>query len=149
VNVVPIHQRARATKNVAWHTDGSLALRTAPSPTSYGGLVGDRGGAPESAARAAVMIARGLLEVLSGWRPPSQLARWTSAQLQYDLERRAPRRPTGQRQQLMRVRLRTETPGVTEACALTRDLTRDRVRVMALRLELRGEHWIITRLSAG
>jgi hypothetical protein len=87
--------------------------------------------------------------VLSGWRPPSQLCRWTSAQLQYDLERRAPRRPTGQRQQLLRVRVTESAPGVAEVCALTKDLVRGRIRVMAMRMELRGEQWILTRLSAG
>lgn len=133
----------------AWHTDGALALRTGFPPAGEPRLVSKMDGVPEGAARAAVLVARALLEVLSGWRPPGQLCRWTSAQLQYDLERRAPRRPTGQRQQLLRVRLAQPSPGVAEACALTRDLVRGRVRVMAMRMELRGEQWIVTRLTAG
>ena len=151
----PISASASPPQRGAWQTDGALALRTPPPsphrPAAAAGarLVDAAADVPDAAARAAVLVARGLLEVLSGWRSPGQLARWTSASLQYDLERRAPRRPTGQRQQLLRVRIAQQAPGVSEACALTRDLVRDRVRVMALRLELRGEQWIVTRLSAG
>jgi hypothetical protein len=148
VSAIPLRGATRAPESVAWHTDGALALRAAPRPERPP-LVDAADGVPQGAARAAAVVARGLLEVLSGVRPPSQLARWTSAQLLYDLEQRAPRRPTGQRQVLLRVRLSQPAAGVTEVCALTRDLVRDRVRVMALRLELRGEHWIVTRLSAG
>src|SRR5262249_52009651 len=112
---------------------GPHTAKTTPGPGAGPAVLGARP-AIASAARTAVTVARGLLEVLSGWRPPSQLSRWTSAQLQYDLERRAPRRPTGQRQQLLRVRLTEASPGVAEACALTKDLVRDRVRVMAMRM---------------
>ncbi len=133
----------------AWQTEGSLALRAGAAAPATAMPVAPHAIEPNGAARAAAFMARGLLEVLSGWRPPSQLCRWTSAQLLYDLERRAPRRPTGQRQQLLRVRVTEPSPGVAEACALTRDLVRGRIRVMAMRLELRGEHWILTRLSAG
>jgi hypothetical protein len=133
----------------AWQTDGALALRIGPPLSGESRLLSHADGVPEGAARAAVVVSRALLEVLSGWRPPGQLCRWTSAQLQYDLERRAPRRPTGQRQQLLRVRLTQPSPGVAEACALTKDLVRGRVRVMAMRMELRGEQWIVTRLATG
>jgi hypothetical protein len=154
--VIPIGpRRAQAPRadppggSGAWQTDGALALRIGPLPAGESRLVSQADGVPQGAARAAVVVSRALLEVLSGWRPPGQLCRWTSAQLQYDLERRAPRRPTGQRQQLLRVRLTQPSPGVAEACALTRDLVRGRVRVMAMRMELRGEQWIVTRLVAG
>lgn len=133
----------------AWQTDGALALRVdLPAPAGPA-LVTTGVAAPSGVARAAEVLARGLLEVLSGMRPPSQLCRWTSSALLYDLERRAPRRPTGQRQQLLRIRVAEQAPGVAEACALTKDLVRGRVRVMAMRMELRGEQWIVTRLSAG
>ncbi len=154
--VIPIEpRRPRAGRSVrrptsdTWQTDGALALRTG-SPVSADHWIADPpSDSADEAARTAVVVARGLLEVLSGWRPPSQLSRWTSAHLQYDLERRAPRRPTGQRQQLLRVRLSEPSPGVAEVCALTRDLARGRVRVMAIRMERRGGQWIVTRLQAG
>jgi Family of unknown function (DUF6459) len=141
--------RAPAAASGAWQTDGALALR-ADTPSPAGPALASQGAeAPDGAARAAVVLARGLLEVLAGIRPPGQLCRWTTSALLYDLERRAPRRPTGQRQQLLRVRVTEQAPGVAEACALTKDLVRGRVRVMAMRMELRGEQWIVTRLSAG
>jgi hypothetical protein len=137
-----------AATSGAWQTDGSLALRLDAAPAGPA-LVTHGALAPSGAERAALVLARGLLEVLSGMRPPGQLCRWTTSALLYDLERRAPRRPTGQRQQLLRVRVSQQGPGVAEACALTKDLVRGRVRVMAMRMELRGEQWIVTRLSAG
>ncbi len=141
--------RAPVGRGGAWQTDGALALRTdIPSPATPA-LVSHGAEVPGGAQRAAVVLARGLLEVLAGIRPPGQLCRWTTSALLYDLERRAPRRPTGQRQQLLRVRVTEQAPGVAEACALTKDLVRGRVRVMAMRMELRGEQWIVTRLSAG
>jgi hypothetical protein len=141
--------KAPVAPSGAWQTDGALALRVeVPAPIDPS-LVPQGAEVPPGAARAAVVLARGLLEVLAGLRPPSQLCRWTTSALLYDLERRAPRRPTGQRQQLLRVRVTEQSPGVAEACALTKDLVRGRVRVMAMRLELRGEQWIVTRLSAG
>jgi hypothetical protein len=106
-------------------------------------------GPSDDAARSAVIVARALLEVLSGWRPPSQLARWTSYALQQDLERRVPRRPAGNRLHLLRVRVSEPTEGVAEVCALAKDLTRRRVRVIALRMEQRSDGWVVTRLQAG
>jgi hypothetical protein len=133
----------------AWQTEGSLALKSGAPAEGEGGMVDPSADAADGASRAAVMVARALLEVLSGWRPASQLSRWTSISLQHDLERRAPRRPTGHRQHLLRVRLSEPALGVAEVCALTKDVTRGRVRVMAMRMELRGQQWVVTRLQAG
>jgi hypothetical protein len=137
----------------AWQTEGALALKTDSAPREDPWTVNP---APDvaadvldSATRAAVMVTRALLEVLSGWRPAGQLMRWTSISLQEDLERRAPRRPTGHRQHLLRIRLTEPAPGIAEVCALTKDVTRGRIRVMALRMEMRGEQWIVTRLQTG
>jgi hypothetical protein len=133
----------------AWHTDGALALKD-ETPLRWEGWAAQPSTDPaDDAARAAVMVTRGLLEVLSGWRPATQLMRWTSVSLQEDLERRAPRRPTGHRQHLLKIRLSEPAPDVAEVCALTRDVTRGRIRVMAVRMERRGQHWIVTRLQAG
>ncbi len=87
--------------------------------------------APEPAgppvARTAVIVVRALLEVLQGWRPVSQLARWTSHPLQIDLEDRVPRRPTGTRLQLRRLRISEPAAGVAEVCALADDPIRQRI----------------------
>ena len=133
----------------AWQTEGTLALKLDTATREERWTVERPADSTGSAARAAVMVTRALLEVLSGWRPAGQLMRWTSVPLQEDLERRAPRRPTGHRQHLLRIRLSEPAPGVAEVCALTKDVTRGRIRVMALRLELRDQQWIVTRLQAG
>lgn len=132
-----------------WQTDGTLALKGGASGRSTRWAVDQPADSADGTTRAALMIARALLEVLSGWRPASQLARWTSVSLQDDLERRAPRRPTGHRQHLLRIRLSEPSPGAAEVCALTKDVTGGRVRVLAMRMERRGEQWIVTRLQAG
>ncbi len=150
--VIPLAGRrlsAAAVASAGYHaldTDGSLALKavapiikTLPAP------------APPSTdtTRTATIIARALLEVLSGWRPPSQLMRWTSFSLQQDLERRAPRRPSGIRLQLVKVRVNEQPGGAAEVCALARDPGKGRVRVLALRMERRADSWVVTRLQAG
>jgi hypothetical protein len=140
---------ARKPAGDAWQTEGALALKTDVPLRDDRWSVEPPVDAAAGATRAAVMVTRALLEVLSGWRPASQLMRWTSVSLQDDLERRAPRRPTGHRQHLLRIRLSEPAPGVAEVCALTKDVTRGRIRVMALRLERRGQQWIVTRLQAG
>ena len=127
-----------------YQAEGSLALKVGSPMDADTGCPGN-----ENVRRNAVIVARALLEVLSGWRPASQLARWTSFALQQDLERRAPRRPTGTPLQLLRIRLNVQGPGIVEVCALAEDTLRKRVRVIALRLEQRGDGWVVTRLQAG
>jgi hypothetical protein len=138
--------------SAGYRAAGNLALKSAELARSPRTPRTPRtpGAEPSSgAARSAVIVARALLEVLSGWRPASQLSRCTSYTLQQDLERRAPRRPTGNRQQLLRVRVSEPTADVAEVCAITHDLARKRVRVMALRMEHREGRWVVTRLQAG
>lgn len=121
--------------------DGALALQ----PTLP---LLDLPPSPPPPGRTAVIVVRALLEVLQGWRPVSQLARWTSHPLQLDLEDRVPRRPTGTRLYLRRLRISEPASGVAEVCALAEDPARQRMRVMALRMEVRGDAWIVTRLEA-
>jgi hypothetical protein len=128
--------------------DGALALK-APFPCPAEPLLPLPAIPRPEAARTAVIVARALLEVLSGWRPANQLARWTSYPLQQDLERRAPRKPTGARLQLRRIRISEPDIGVAEVCALADDPAQQRVRVIAMRLEDRQGEWILTRLEAG
>ncbi len=123
--------------------EGALALKAAPQPD---GLLAPNG---VSAERSAAIVARALLEVLSGWRPASQLTRWTSHSLQQDLERRAPRRPIARRQRLIKLRISAQAPGIAEICAISHDPGRGRIRVIAFRLEAREAGWIVTRLQAG
>ena len=145
--VIPLKARRSASgpSSAIYQVEGSLALKAAglpieqiADPTSTDGV-----------ARTAVIVARALLEVLAGWRPATQLARWTSYTLQQDLERRAPRRPTGSALQLLRIRVHEQSPGIVEICALAEDTTRRRVRVVALRLERRDADWLVTRLQVG
>jgi hypothetical protein len=149
---VTARQRARfpdPTPAGAWQTQGALALKPDAAIEGERWTLDPPAESADGATRAAVVVSRALLEVLSGRRPASQLSLWTSGSLQQDLERRAPRRPTGHRQQLLGVRLTEPSPGIAEVCALTKDLTRGRVRVMAMRLERRHQLWIVTRLQIG
>lgn len=148
--VVPLASQKRPGQAVRlssarFQLDGALALKSTTAPAAD---VPGRGSG-ESVARTAVIVARALLEVLTGRRPASQLARWTSYPLQEDLERRAPRRATGSCLKLHRVRVREQAPGIVEVCALAEDPARQRIRVIALRLERRADSWIVTRLQAG
>ena len=77
-------------------TDGSLALKV-PAPAGPAARTPPDIEAPPAphppaaeVTRIATIVARALLEVLSGWRPPSQLVRWTSFSLQQDLESALP-----------------------------------------------------------
>ncbi len=134
-----------SAKPAGYHAEGTLALKAKSLPVDAAGDSTD----PDGAGRNAVIVARALLEVLAGWRPASQLAGWTSYSLQQDLERRAPRRPTGSPLQLLRIRASKQAPGIMEVCALAEDTLRKRVRVIALRLERREGAWVVTRLQAG
>jgi hypothetical protein len=152
--VIALHQRRPSAPDDAAYqiglVDGALALK-APLPYLEEPL--EQAAAPAitlpAAGRTAIIVARALLEVLSGWRPASQLSRWTSYPLQQDLERRAPRKPIGARLQLRRIRVSEPAIGVAEVCALADDPVQQRVRVIALRLEDRHGEWIVTRLQAG
>jgi hypothetical protein len=130
---------------VLYQADGALALKPA-LPCLTKPLAPN---ATPDATRTAVIVARALLEVLSGWRPAGQLSRWTTYALQQDLERRAPRRPKGARLQLRGIRVSEPAAGIAEVCALADDPGQQRIRVIALRLEARREGWIVTRLEAG
>ena len=151
--VIPLtgRQRGKPTSGATgpagsiYQVEGSLALKAVAVPI---GAISDPS-SKEGIARTAVIVARALLEVLAGWRPATQLARWTSYTLQQDLERRAPRRPTGSALQLLRIRVHEQSPGIAEVCALAEDTTRRRVRVVALRLECQEGAWLVTRLQVG
>jgi Family of unknown function (DUF6459) len=152
--VIALHHRRRPSPAASAYqvrlVDGALALKPQlPSSPELPAAPKPAASAPPEVARTAVIVARAMLEVLSGWRPAHQLSRWTSYQLQQDLERRAPRKPIGARLQLRRIRVSEPAVGVAEICALADDPVQQRVRVIAMRLEDRQGEWIVTRLQAG
>jgi hypothetical protein len=152
--VIALHHRRRPSPAASAYqvrlVDGALALKPQLTDRPELSAVIERvASSPPEVARTAVIVARALLEVLSGWRPANQLARWTSYPLQQDLERRAPRKPIGARLQLRRIRVSEPAIGIAEICALADDPVQQRVRVIAMRLEDRQGEWIVTRLQAG
>ena len=94
-----------------------------------------------------------LIEVMSGQRPPTQLLRWTSAEV-YDavltqtLPRPRPgRHPTRRRPRVSSVRVCEPLDGVAELSAFVRG--QYRVQALALRLEGQDGRWLVTALETG
>ncbi|MGI8699254.1 MAG: Rv3235 family protein [Mycobacteriales bacterium] len=97
-------------------------------------------------------LVQAVVEVLSGDRPATQLARWTTAGVYYDLQRAATR--AARERAVFASRPRTDVvrslhvsepaDGVAEVCAL---IERDRrVRALALRIEGLDGRWQCTSL---
>jgi hypothetical protein len=91
------------------------------------------------------------LEVVAGLRPPGQLLRWTSEEVQAVLQRRhalalragAPPR----RSRVRSVHLCTPAEGVAEVAAVVGD--GERARALAFRMEGHDERWQVTALDLG
>jgi hypothetical protein len=97
-------------------------------------------------------LVQAMVEVLSGVRPPAQLARWTSPDVYAGLQRRvrAPGRAShaGARRSVVRsVHVCEPVDGVVEACAVLVDA--ERVRAIALRLEGVDGRWRMTAVQLG
>lgn len=98
-------------------------------------------------------LVQAMVEVLSGVRPPAQLARWTSPDVYAGLQRRiAPRgRPArveaGRRPVVRSVHVCQPADGVVEACAVL--VGGSRVRAVALRLEGLDGRWRMTAVQLG
>jgi hypothetical protein len=102
---------------------------------------------PDPAPRAA-MLARAVLEALSGDRPVSQLLPWTSDVVYDDLETRVD--PTGPRPwaaALRRIRVCEPVPGVAEVAAVVQ--RGPRASALAMRLEGIDGRWLLTALAIG
>jgi Family of unknown function (DUF6459) len=91
------------------------------------------------------------LEVVAGLRPPGQLLRWTSEEVQAGLQRRyalALRGGTQPRRSRVRsVHLASPVEGVAEVAAVVGDGVR--CRAIAFRMEGRDERWQVTALDLG
>lgn len=99
-------------------------------------------------------IAQGLVEVMHGVRPPSQVMRWTSPEVYAVVARRgsrAARRATAsgrtRRTRVVRVRTCEPAPDVVEAAVVLVD--GGRVRALALRLVGRDHRWVVEALQVG
>lgn len=95
-------------------------------------------------------LAQGLLEVLGGVRPVTQLRRRTSVELYADLEElvHARPRPQGARPStgaVLSLHVQRPSPAVAEVCATVRQGSR--AAALALRLELEAGGWCCTAVD--
>lgn len=102
----------------------------------------------------AAHIAQGLVEVMHGVRPPSQVMRWTSPEVYAVVARRGSRAArrrsswgSAHRTRVIRVRLCEPADDVVEAAVVLID--GDRVRALALRLAGRDGRWVVDALQVG
>lgn len=93
------------------------------------------------------VLVRGLLEVVSGWRPAAQMALLTTPEIAADLLARPRRRTAGRPPQVQRIRALRVADDVVEACAVFR--RPQRCGALALRLEYGSRGWLVTRLQVG
>lgn len=144
--------------------DGSLALQRPPAEpaapplprTPELRLVPDGGGRHEDVSEWAARFAQGVVEVLGGDRPLTQLVRWTSRRVYLDLERRVHllARTTGSGQRLRTVRPQVRSVHVCHPTAGTAEVSvhvrhGKRSRALAARLELVQGRWQCTALQLG
>ena len=98
-------------------------------------------------------VTMGALEVLAGVRPLQQLARWMDfeeferLQLRTNLVRGRGQGRLHRTVRILRVRVCPVSPGVYEVAVAAAET--DRVRAVALRLELRRGLWKVTALEIG
>ena len=98
-------------------------------------------------------VTMGALEVLAGVRPLQQLARWMDfeeferLQLRTNLVRGRGQGRLHRNVRILRVRVCPVSPGVYEVAVAAAET--DRVRAVALRLELRRGLWKVTALEIG
>ncbi len=98
---------------------------------------------------AAAVVVRAIVEALSGIRPATQLACWTTPRLQADLERRIPRetRRSRDRWAIRSIRVSQPRPGVAEVSAVI--IRSTRAAAVALRMESADGRWRVTTLQVG
>lgn len=102
----------------------------------------------------AAHIAQGIVEVMHGVRPPSQVMRWTHPEVYAVVARRGSRAArrrvapgSAHRTRVIRVHLCELTPHIIEASVVLVD--GGRVRALALRLVARDRRWIVEALQVG
>ncbi len=141
----PGAQTAACPGQVALPLDG---LRPAPAVETRSG----DGALPEPR-RWAAQFVQAAVEVGQGRRPPGQLARWSSREVQQILERRhrLSRRQgpvaAGRPVHVRAVHLGRPSQGVVEVAAVVGDARR--LRAAAIRLQDAGGRWRVTALELG
>lgn len=102
----------------------------------------------------AAHIAQGVVEVMHGVRPPSQVMRWTSPEVYAVVARRGSRaarrrdeRSSAHRTRVVSVHLCEPATDVVEASVVLVDGAR--VRALALRLAGRDGRWVVEALQVG
>jgi hypothetical protein len=93
------------------------------------------------------LLVRGLLEVLSGWRPAAQMALRVSPEIAADLLARPRRRTANPPPQIQRLRVLRVSDSAVETCAVLR--RGQRCGVLAMRMEFGSRGWLVTRLQIG
>lgn len=138
---------------------GALALQLDPvadpePDPAFGPQRTGTGDLPDAEATCAT-LARAVVEVLAGSRPPAQLVRWLSADVHAGLVRRAAHAarlregavPLHRAVTVRRVRVCHPAPGTVEAAVVV--VTRERVRAVAVRLEGLDGRWRATAVEVG
>jgi uncharacterized protein DUF6459 len=140
--------------------DGSSAL--APAPQHPGRSLPERpialhvvpeltasptAGTPPTPPPPVALVLRGVLEVLSGWRPAAQLVPRTSPAIASDLLSRRRPRVVGRPPSVVSLRTLRVTDDVVEACAVVR--RERRCGAVAMRFEFNERGWLLTRLEVG
>jgi hypothetical protein len=134
-------------------TDGTSALALRPMPQQHRPALhvvpaSGAGEPPSSTPPPPVRILlRGLLEVLSGWRPAAQVALRVSPEIAADLLARPRRRSATPPPQVLRMRVLRVADDVVETCAVLR--RGQRCGALAMRLEFGSRGWLVTRLQVG
>jgi hypothetical protein len=93
------------------------------------------------------LMLRGLLEVLSGWRPAAQMALRVSPEIAADLLGRPRRQTAAPTPQVLRLRVIRVSDSVVETCAVLR--RGRRAGALAMRMEFGDRGWLVTRLQVG
>jgi hypothetical protein len=135
--------------------DGTSALAPVPAPDARRAALtlvrttAARAGRPDGDVPTPPvgMLVRGVLEVLSGWRPAAQIAMRTSPEIAADLMSRPRRRSATQTPHVERLRVLRVADDAVEACAVLR--RGRRCGALAMRLEYGSRGWLVTRLQVG
>lgn len=169
IRVLPPPRSTPAGVPLPTHSEGAAERAASPAPFVQDSLAVDFAAAsddelfgpqPTRAAdlpdprRWAAHIAQGLVEVMHGVRPPSQVMRWTSPEVYAVVARRgsrAGRRRTStgaaHRTRVLRVHLCEPADDIVEASVVLVD--GGRVRALALRLAGRDHRWVVQALQVG
>ncbi len=128
--------------------DRPVALRVVPPVASPAGATGPTEPTETAPPPPPVtLVLRGVLEVLSGWRPAAQLVPRTSPQIAGDLLSRRRPRAAGRPPSVVRLRTLRVADDVVEACAVIR--RERRCGALAMRFEFGERGWLLTRLEVG